>query len=394
MTFDFETLAAAGSLVAFVSGLLLVFAWTQFDHGHAALRLSLSHLLGAGAIMLLASGVTQNSSLPVLAQLLFVAAAFLAFSSMLSLENRDKPAALYVVAFATLGLLVALTVLSSHADVVRMLQLAISATLFLASGLILWRGASEGLAAKLPLAILMFLHGLMTSVGLAEQVLRESLPSGIPSFSQWYGLVHLESMVYFIGTALFLVAMLKERSETRHKIAALTDPLTGLSNRRAFFSACVRILERSHRSGAPSSLLAVDLDRFKAVNDTFGHAIGDRVLRLFAEVASQQLRSFDVVGRLGGEEFAAILPRTHSREAASIANRLREAFALAATQVDEYQVQATLSIGVAVILAGDTTITEALERADAALYRAKLNGRNRVEVDTEVPRIHLVKASG
>lgn len=392
MTFDFGTLAAAGSLVAFVSGLLLVFAWTQFDHGHAALRLSLSHLLGACAIMLLAFG-TVHPLLSRLAQLFFVSAAFLAVSSVLSFENRDKPLALYLSAAASLAGLALLMALGDHVDLIRLLQLAIVASLFFASAFLLWRGRQEVLAARIPMAAVLFLHGLMTFVGLIEHALRESLPSGVPSFTHWFGLIHIESMVYFIGTALFTVAMLKERSEARHKVASLTDPLTGLSNRRAFFHACERMLARCHRAGAPCTLLAVDLDRFKSVNDTFGHAVGDRVLQVFAEVASEQLRSFDVVGRLGGEEFAVLLPRTHIREASEIANRLREAFSSAASEVDGREVFATLSIGAVVILAGETP-ADALERADAALYRAKLNGRDRVEVDPGLHRIHLTKASG
>lgn len=392
MTFDFGTMAAAGSLVAFVSGLLLVFAWTQFDHGHAALRLSLSHLLGASAIMLLALG-TVHPLLPQLAQLLFVLAAFIALSSVLSFENRDKPLSLYLFAFGSLAGLALLLALSSHTDLIRLLQLAFVASLFFISAFLMWRGRQEVLAARLPMAALLFLHGLMTSVGLIEHALRESLPSGVPSFSHWFGLIHIESMVYFIGTALFMVAMLKERSEARHKVASHTDPLTGLSNRRAFFHACEQARERCRGAGAPCALLAVDLDRFKAVNDTFGHGVGDRVLQVFADVASQQLRSVDIIGRLGGEEFAVFLPRTHSREASEIANRLREAFSSAAKQVDVHEVRATLSIGAAVVLAGETT-HDALERADAALYRAKLNGRDRVEVDSEIHRVHLTKASG
>lgn len=394
MTFDFGTLTAAGGLVGVVSGVLLVLAWTQFDHGQAALRLGLSHLVGAGAVMLLAFGATRYPFLPVLAQLAFVSAAFLALSSILSFEDRDRPLPLSLAAFFSLGVLALLMVRGGHADLIRMLQLAIVASLFFTSAFVLWRGRHEALTARLPLAALMFVHGLMTSIGLMEQVLREALPSGVPSFSHWFGLIHIESMVYFIGTALFMVAMLKERSEARHKIASLTDPLTGLSNRRAFFHECDRMLERCHRSGAPCTLLAVDLDRFKAVNDTFGHGVGDRVLQLFADVTSQQLRSFDIVGRLGGEEFGVLLPRTHIREAAVIANRLREAFSSAANQVDRHEVRATLSVGVAVVLGGETMITEALERADAALYRAKLNGRDRVEVDAGIHRIHLAKASG
>jgi diguanylate cyclase (GGDEF)-like protein len=394
MTFDFGTLTAAGGLVAFVSGLLLVFAWTQYDSGRAALRLSLSHLLGAGGIILLAFGGLQHPFLPMLAQPIFVLAAFLALSSVLAFEKRDRPLPLLLAAGCCFAALVTLTVTGNNADLVRILQLAIASTLFVMSAWLLWRGNHERLAARLPLAAVLLLHGLMNSVGLAEAVLRESLPSGMPSFSQWYGLIHIESMVYFMGTALFMVVLLKERSEARHKTASLTDPLTGLSNRRAFFYLCDRMLERCHRTGAPCTVLVVDLDRFKAVNDTFGHAVGDCVLQVFAAVAHQELRSFDIIGRLGGEEFAVLLPRTHSREGAEIARRLKEAFSTAARTVGDHEVSGTLSIGVAVVLGGETTIGEALERADAALYRAKLNGRDRVEVDAGVHSVRSLKATG
>lgn len=381
MTFDFGTLTAAGGLVAFVSGLLLVFAWTQYDGGGAALRLSLSHLLGASAIILLALG-TEQGLLLVLAQPIFVVAAFLALSSILAFENRDRPLPLLLIAGCCFAALVLLTTTGGHAGLVRILQLAIVSTVYLASAFFLWQGKRERLAARLPLAAILLLHALMNSIGLAEEVLRESLPRGVPSFSQWYGLVHIESMVYFIGTALFMVALLKERSESRHKSASLTDPLTGLPNRRSFFYTCNRMLDLCRRTGAPCTVLAIDMDRFKAVNDTFGHAIGDCVLQIFADIAREQLRSFDIVGRLGGEEFAVLLPRTHSHDGAEIAQRLKEAFSEAGRRVGEHEVHATLSIGVAVALSGETIIEEALERADAALYQAKLNGRNRVVVST------------
>ena len=231
----------------------------------------------------------------------------------------------------------------------------------------------------------------MSLVGLVEGILHEALPYGVPTFGNWYGVIHVESMIYFIGSTLFLVALLKEQSEVVHRNASLTDPLTGLANRRAFFNEGDRLLERCRRSQSPCSVIAVDFDRFKAINDTFGHAIGDRVLELFGALANKQLRPSDVVGRLGGEEFAVVLPRTHLRQAGEIGDRIRVAFSQAAHTVDGAEVGATLSAGVAVAYGDELTIAEVLERADAALYRAKLNGRNRVELDTSGNTIRVVR---
>lgn len=394
MTFDFGTLTAAGGLVAFVSGVLLIFAWLQYDHGRAALRLSLSHLLASGAILLLAFGSLQYPLLPQLAQPIFVVAAFLALSSVLAFEKRNRPLLLGTAAASCVAILVFLTITGSYVGLVRSLQLTITSTLFVLAAWRLWQGRHERLAARLPLVMVLLVHGIMNAVGLTEEILRKSLPLGVPSFSQWFGLIHVESMLYFIGTALFMAVLLKERSEARHKTASLTDPLTGMSNRRAFFHIGDRTLERCRRTGAPCTVLAIDLDRFKAINDRFGHAVGDRVLQLFANVARQQLRSLDLAGRIGGEEFALLLPHTHRREGAEIAYRLKDAFSAAATEVTHHEVHATLSIGVAVVLSTDASLAETLGRADSALYRAKLNGRDRVEVDAAVHSIPLMKATG
>jgi diguanylate cyclase (GGDEF)-like protein len=126
----------------------------------------------------------------------------------------------------------------------------------------------------------------------------------------------------------------------------------------------------------------IDLDHFKSINDRFGHAIGDRVLQVFADTAKANTRSSDLVGRLGGEEFAAVLYNVSREKAVALAERIRSAFAEAASEVDGRPVAATVSIGV--VLAQDATfdVPALLVQADQALYFAKERGRNRVEVAT------------
>ena len=117
-------------------------------------------------------------------------------------------------------------------------------------------------------------------------------------------------MLFTISIAFILLAMAKERTEHRHKTAALVDPLTGISNRRAFLQDGEAQLKRQATDPRPTAVMLLDLDNFKSINDRFGHAVGDRVLEIFADVSSGCLRRIDLFGRLGGEEFAAYVAST------------------------------------------------------------------------------------
>jgi diguanylate cyclase (GGDEF)-like protein len=127
----------------------------------------------------------------------------------------------------------------------------------------------------------------------------------------------------------------------------------------------------------PVSVLMFDLDHFKKINDRFGHAVGDRALQTFARTAAAKLRATDIVGRLGGEEFAAILPATNLKAAAVAAERVREAFEVAAKEIDGLPVGGTVSIGAAATDNPDSDMDTLLVLADHALYAAKASGRNR-----------------
>jgi diguanylate cyclase (GGDEF)-like protein len=208
-----------------------------------------------------------------------------------------------------------------------------------------------------------------------------------PALASLFGLIHFETIVYLIGTTVFFVAMMKEQSELRQRQDAETDALTGLPNRRAFLAVAERLAARSRRDRRPLAVAAFDLDRFKQVNDTYGHALGDRTLQVFAEVARESLRPGDLVSRIGGEEFAAVFPGADREVAYLMSERIRRAFAVAALAVNGRELGATVSAGVAVAVDAET-LAEVMERADAALYRAKLNGRDRVECDGGPPRAY------
>jgi diguanylate cyclase (GGDEF)-like protein/PAS domain S-box-containing protein len=169
----------------------------------------------------------------------------------------------------------------------------------------------------------------------------------------------------------------RARLEERLNDLATRDPLTGALNRRAFLERAESELDRCSRDGAPLSFVIVDLDHFKNVNDTWGHAAGDEVLKTLAEACRRALRPADVFGRFGGEEFVALLPDVDADDVADIAERLRRLTEESEIATPEGVIRVTLSAGHTTALPGDTP-DDLVRRADAALYESKHAGRNRV----------------
>jgi diguanylate cyclase (GGDEF)-like protein/PAS domain S-box-containing protein len=159
---------------------------------------------------------------------------------------------------------------------------------------------------------------------------------------------------------------------------AATDPLTGVANRRSFLERVQLEQSRVRRFGQPAALLLVDIDHFKKVNDTFGHPVGDIVLRQLCDLSGQWLRAVDLIGRLGGEEFGILLPGTDAAGAQQVAERFRRDVAESSFQCSAGSVAVTVSIGFTEINAADPDPETAMARADAALYCAKQQGRNRI----------------
>jgi len=164
----------------------------------------------------------------------------------------------------------------------------------------------------------------------------------------------------------------------RRRDAAYTDHLTGLANRRALFEAAQLELDRSRVNPRPTALLVIDADHFKAINDRHGHPGGDAVLRHLAGILGDSFREVDLVARIGGEEFAVLLPSTGLARANTVAERLRASVAASAASFDDNRIDYAVSIGVAVASDGGASVDLLLKHADAALYTAKRAGRNRV----------------
>ena len=198
-----------------------------------------------------------------------------------------------------------------------------------------------------------------------------------------------DSGTSFLERLAAIVAICLENAlnHERLKLVGLTDPLTGINNRRYFEHRCLEEIAHVRRHGLPLACMFLDVDKFKRVNDTFGHRAGDEVLKRVSALIKSQLRACDVPARYGGEEFVVLLPKTAIRNACEIAERIRSAIAAQPFQVlPDERVTITISIGVAA-LSGSVADKEAgalaeklVAAADGALYRAKETGRNRVVV--------------
>ncbi|HLP97260.1 MAG TPA: GGDEF domain-containing protein [Sideroxyarcus sp.] len=159
---------------------------------------------------------------------------------------------------------------------------------------------------------------------------------------------------------------------------AATDPLTGLMNARAYYAACGRHISGANRTAQPYSVMFIDLDHFKRINDTYGHEAGDIVLRETADCLKRNIRHSDLLGRIGGEEFSVFLPNTDLQGAMALAEKVRNEVAMLHPRLDGTRLTITASIGVARNLPQHHTIEDIQREADQAMYRAKQQGRNRV----------------
>jgi diguanylate cyclase (GGDEF)-like protein len=170
----------------------------------------------------------------------------------------------------------------------------------------------------------------------------------------------------------------RKRLESRLHEMASTDELTGVNNRRRFFDLASIEISRARRYDCPVSFLMLDADRFKGINDQYGHVTGDRVLKAMADTARASLRTVDILARYGGEEFAILLPETDEDNAVSVADRLRLAISETEVPTERGPLYFTASLGVAGAKGDAIDLGKLIERADQALYAAKRSGRNRV----------------
>jgi diguanylate cyclase (GGDEF)-like protein len=228
---------------------------------------------------------------------------------------------------------------------------------------------------------------LMTVVALAFSTFIKAIEGGQVMLALAFSLtitnlvgVIFSRHYYDIRRAEFLAR--QEEAQARAELLRLasTDPLTGVYNRRRLLELAGEALYRQRRYGRPFSIIVMDLDGFKTVNDTFGHHQGDAVLVQFAAAITEQKREGDALGRMGGDEFCLLLPETDPQAAAVLAARILEKCGNIHLEDTLHNVHVTTSIGISHAQAGDASLDPVFARADAALYKAKNKGRNRYEI--------------
>jgi len=380
MTLDISTLLVVTVYVEAMLGLLLLFAWAQNTTIHGVAWWGFGHLLRAASVSLFGmyGSAPDLMSIDLANALLFTSFAATWTGARLFDGRPAEP--VYLVAGAVLWLLICrLPSLSDSVELRVLFTSGIVTAYTWLTAFEFWRGRGEPLVSRWPAIFLLFAHGALY---LLRTPLIKILPwpreEGVAG-SVWLTVLSFEALLLTISIAFVLLAMAKERIGLHHKTAAMIDPLTGLANRRSFFEEAA-LAGREGSALKPVTVLAMDLDHFKSINDRFGHALGDRVLGMFADVLRQCVRTSDLTGRLGGEEFVALLYDISPQRAVAVAERIRAAFAEVALDIDDHPVSATVSIGVVHSRGGTVDLAELVEQADAALYLAKEAGRNRVEV--------------
>ena len=381
MSLDTSTLYLVATMVAATLGAMLLFFGTQ--ENFPALRWwGTAYLLGAVSVALSTlAGNMLGAMLSLALNAVGFAACGMVWSAARVFHGR-KPNLPGLLLGAMVWVAAVMT-LKPEASAIRFMIgaaiVAIYATLTAAQ---LWSERRKTLQRRWPAIVVPVLHGFVLMLPILLGGLLRPHDAAFAG-SIWVTVFSIELVLYAVATVFVIFMLVSERVVTAHKTAASTDPLTGMFNRRGFAEATSRVIEREANAGRPVTVLIFDLDHFKSINDRFGHSAGDEILKLFATVVLSTLRITDLSGRVGGEEFAALLP-CPLEEGVIAAERVREAFADSGIVVEDGPVDTTVSIGVAGGPAG-IELEVLLAAADSALYQAKRNGRNRVEAAEELP---------
>lgn len=384
MPLDMLTMSAVDVTVTMVLGLVLLFTWLKERGVRLVGWWGLILLVQAAGLVVCASGALADQAVLITGGLVI----------MLSLDSLKWTAAREFVGQPTpawwslaVPLVLAVPAYSGLLGGLREQFIAFSvltALVNLGAAFELARAKGERLISHWPAVVLL---AVTASACLFVIPLSFVVPFAKPSeayLSGWFSTITLVMVIVRIALAFVVLNMAKQRQEMEQRVHALTDTLTGLPNRRALYEA-LDTLERKQalKAAAPIAVLIFDLDRFKDINDSFGHEVGDSILRVFAITAADRLERGSMLARMGGEEFAAVLTGAGAADAVAFGEAVRRAFAHSAVTYAEIDVGTTVSVGVAYCANAPhrtADIGALFRQADAALCAAKRAGRNRVKL--------------
>jgi diguanylate cyclase (GGDEF)-like protein len=255
-----------------------------------------------------------------------------------------------------------------------------------------WRGWKEDrLPSFIALLVLFSTHALMHCIRAGLAFASPAAEEAAAAASPWVSVLALENYIHATGIAFFFFALTKERAERRYRLAAEIDGLTGAATRRFFVSETRAQLKKTTKSGV---LAVIDLDFFKSINDCYGHLGGDRVLQAFGQFVKERLELGMVFGRLGGEEFGLFLPEREMSQAREFLERLRADVEAMQIPFMGSPIRVTISLGAASVREVGIDFDHLMAAADAALYIAKDEGRNRLRSFNLSMRLHQVLEDG
>jgi diguanylate cyclase (GGDEF)-like protein len=294
---------------------------------------------------------------------------------------RRMPKNLWPWAGAIYGGIVWTTVIHPHIGISTAIVPGVAALSLFGSAAMIIGHRDVTRPAEWAAALTMVLFGIAQLVAAVVGLMQGA--AGDPVYRDLY--LHFNFLTLpagYTGMAMFVIFMLASDILEEMKDVAVRDQLTGLLNRRGFNDQAAKVYSMSRRSRQPASVIITDIDRFKFINDEFGHAAGDIALCHFARILAVGRRAEDVLARVGGEEFAIVLPGTGLESALKIADGLCGLIEASPIKVEGNTLPMTASFGVATLSDNDTCLTDVILRADRALYRSKRSGRNRVDLES------------
>ena len=292
-----------------------------------------------------------------------------------------RPTNLVPFAAAIYAVTVWFAIFDPHAGIVRwIVPLYAAVTLALSAFLIVtYRETTRPSEWAAAISIALFAVSQLVAAGLALAQGAEHEPV---LFDKFMHFTYITLPAGYMSTSIMIILMMASDISEKMKEVAVRDQLTGLLNRRGFTEYAERAFASARRRGTELSVIMTDIDRFKFINDRFGHAAGDVALAHFAALFAEDRRKEDIVARVGGEEFALLLPGTDLRDAMALADQLCRKVGATPLDLTSVGLPITASFGVAAISRDDTTVDDMIRRADRALYRSKRAGRNQVDLES------------